>query len=91
MQNRFPVRSLIEPIANYAKLHSDKCARDGANMPSLEESANRRNELIRCTDTMTRSSTYDDSEDALRHMHRIGMFPPNVLVYQVASAFLMAD
>jgi hypothetical protein len=84
--------SALRCLAAYVGCHSDKFVRSGPDLLGPAETESRRRqikELAAATDNLAVRSdaTYGQFEVILGELHKLGMFPTNSLVSDVAHAF----
>ena len=92
MEQALSAPRALRCLAAYVRQHSDLFVRSGPNVPKPEESATRRRQIETLATAMedlstSLGATYEPFEEMLRGLHRLGMFPPNGLVSEVALAF----
>ena len=92
MQNQPPVSIVAPRVADHLRRHSGIFVQDGPRSMTADQRAARQREIELCSDAMAPSRTYNQFEAALDNAHRLGAFPYNDDVSQVAFAdVLFAD
>ncbi len=87
MQVQSPISIAAKRSADHLRQYWQFAACDGPGIPTP-----RKAEILACADRMEASKTAADYESALDEAHRLGMFPYNSDVRQVAQAgVLYAD
>jgi hypothetical protein len=86
MQNRSPVSIAAQRAADHLRRHSDIFVQDGPGMMTANERAERSRQIVACADEMAASQSYIEFESALTKAHKLGAFPYNEDVSQVAFA-----
>jgi hypothetical protein len=81
MQNQSAVSMTNKISADYMRKNWQSAACDGPGWP-----APRKLEIFACADRMEASTTAAEYEAALDEAHRLGMFPDDGAVAQVAQA-----
>jgi hypothetical protein len=82
-----PISIAAKHTAYHLRRYRRFAARNAPGMPTPQET-----EILACADRMEASKTLAQYEAALRDAHRLGMFPYNSGVRQVAQAgVLFAD
>ena len=91
MQNQPPVSIVVHRAADHIRRHSDIFVQNGPGMMTASERAVHSRKIEACADEMAASRSYAEFETALHKAHRLGTFPYNHDVSQVAFADFFAD
>jgi hypothetical protein len=91
MQNQPPVSIAVQRAADHLRRHSDIFAQSGPGMMRADQRSEHSRKIEACADEMATSRSYAEFESALQRAHRLGAFPYNADVSQVAFADLFAD
>ena len=86
MQNQSPISIAAQRAADHIRRHSDGFVEDGPARMSSGKRAEHARKVEAVADEMTASQTYAEFEVALEKAHRLGAFPYNDDVSQVAFA-----
>ena len=91
MLNRYSLAGIAALPAAYVKRYSNIFVQDGASMLTPAETVAHQKKIELCADAMAKSETYQEFEARLEELHRLGVYPPDHLVYRVAQASMMAE
>jgi hypothetical protein len=91
MQNQSPVSIAAQRAADHLRRHSDVFVQNGPGMMSADHRSEHSRKIEACADEMAASRSYAEFESALQKAHRLGAYPYNADVSQVAFADFFAD
>src|SRR5579863_8660120 len=86
MQNQPPVSIAAQRAADHLRRHSDIFVQNGPGMMNADQRSAHSRQIKACADEMAASRSYAEFETALHKAHRLGAYPYNADVSQVAFA-----